>query len=138
MLILGCLKEKNPEFSSINFIKKNNSQCNGRFNNAKCLENFPQITGPYPFEEKAKAILIISKYFCLSNQKKLNSDPKQLVKDKFIEENIDLELINSYNVIKISNQISNLITNSCDIKTFDDERLLNIIKSEIKQINSKK
>ena len=137
MLILGCFKEKNPQFSSVNFIQKKNSQCNRRFNKDKCLENFPQIKGPYPIEEKARAILIISKYFCLSDKKNLNSDPKQLVKDKFMEENIDLELINSYDVIKISSQISNLISNSCDIKTFDDERLLNIIKSEIKQINTK-
>ena len=108
MLILGCLKEKNPEFSSINFIKKNNSQCNEGFNNAKCLENFPQITGPYPFEETARAILIISKYFCLSNQKKLNSDPKQLVKDKFIEENIDLSHLEVKNIVKDLDSHSNI------------------------------
>ena len=88
-------------------------------------------------EEKTKAIMIISRYFCLSNQKKLNDEPKQKVIDWFIQENIDLELINSYSVIKKANQISNLMVKSCDIENFDDEMLLKIIKSEIQQINTK-
>lgn len=131
LLILGCFKEKNHQYSSKIIIQKDNSQCNERFNKEKCLENFPQIKGPYTYEEKTKAILIMSKYFCLSNQKKLNYEPKQMVIEKFIEENIDLELINSYNVIKKAYKISNLIINSCDIENFDDERLLKIIQSEI-------
>ena len=72
----------------------------------------------------------------LIKSKKLHDEPKQKVIDRFIQENIDLELINSYSVIKKANQISNLMVKSCDIKNFDDEMLLKIIKSEIQQINT--
>ena len=137
LLTLGCLKEKNNEYSSVNFVQTNSSKCNEKYNNDQCLENFPTIKGPFTVEEKTKAIMIISRYFCLSNQKKLNDEPKQKVIDRFIQENIDLELINSYSVIKKANQISNLMVKSCDIENFDDEMLLKIIKSEIQQINTK-
>ena len=131
LLISGCLKEKNPQYSNINFIKKNNSKCNIKFDKDECLESFPQIKGPYSIEEKTKAILIMSKYFCLSTKDNFNFEPKQLVMDKFIEENIDLELINSYEVIKKANQISNLMINSCEIDLNNNEKLLKIIKNKI-------
>ena len=130
LLISGCIKEKNNESLKVNLIQIN-SNCDETKVNEKCLEKFPQIKGPYTFEEKTKAIFIIGKYFCLAKKNNFNVELKELVIKEFIEEGVDLELINSYEVIKTANKFSELINNSCSGELYDNENLLKIIKGEI-------
>ncbi len=131
LLILGCLKEKKYEFSGIKSIQNNNSICLQNANLEGCLKNFPEIKGPFQNEEKTKATLILSNYFCLSRQKDLGTDLKNIVINRFIEEDIDLELINSYEVIKKADKISYLLDNSCNVEMFKNNNLFNKIKSSI-------
>tara|TARA_S200000501_G_C20802684_1_gene734790 strand:- start:248 stop:718 length:471 start_codon:yes stop_codon:yes gene_type:complete len=131
LLLSGCIKaESIYSDKKFGFFEENISTC--QINSKECFKNFPEIKGPFSFEEKSKASLIMGKYFCLSKKRNFEQNLKKIVTDEFIENNININLINSYEVTKTANRISNLIVDSCDITEIKNENLQFLIKEEFK------
>ena len=126
-MLSGCIKDQSiPSEKKFESYKENKLICVN--NNEECFKKFPEIKGPFSFEEKSKASLVMGKYFCLSKKIDFEQNLKKIVTDEFIKKNINLNLINSYEVTKTANSISNLIFDSCDITEIQNEDLQLLIK----------
>ena len=131
---LGCFK-KDKEFviSSISQgdISFQNCQKDNKKDNKKCLENFPNVLEPFLVKEKSKTALIIGKYLCLSKNKK-SKNIKFLVKKELMKENIDVGILNSYEVLLAAKKISNLLDKKCKLPLMNRKNIEEIFKNQFK------
>ncbi len=128
---LGCYKKENnlDSFSSSKMEFMSYKNCPN--NNEGCLENFPEVISPFVFEDKSKTALIIGKYFCLSKNYKLKNI-KEMAKEELTKQNIDLGILNSYEVLLAANKIANLLDKNCSLNIIDNEDIEKIFKNQFK------
>ena len=115
ILLSSCVEDQNKFNKEFELLQKNNFFCDKENNLKGCIEKFPEIKGPFSSEDMKKASIIIGKYFCLSREKTIDSNLKELVLGELIKEDVDTNLVNSYKVIKTAYKISNLMDKSCEL-----------------------
>jgi len=85
------------------------------------LKKFPTFYGPFSFEEKGKAALIVSKFYCKNKKSfSVKDDIKEeLIQKEFLKNNLSINLKNSVEVLRAANKVSELLDEGCN---FDSKK----------------
>ena len=102
--------------------------------NKSKLKDFNIISGPFTFRDKANAAKIIGKVICLDKYSKgLNNEEKErLIISELLKKDLSPEIRNSFEVIKASKKVSEILNIECENEISEDQKLESIFKQYFK------
>ena len=98
------------------------------------LTDFNKISGPFTFRDKANAAKIIGKVICQNKySKSLNNEGKErLIISELLKKDLSPEIRNSFEVIKASKKVSEILNIECENEISEDQKLESIFKQYFK------